>query len=222
MAPIGLLALRAGGEPSSRAQDDVALEASTTSTVGTVPPTTTTSNVKTEVLGAVVVRTAPSVDPPSTEPAPLPPSRMFLYGPSSGFARDTAITVNSTIDAPELVAAVDYWNRLAGRPVFLLSSTSSLVTVKTGEGICDAGLVACAAPASVVDHAWHPNMDYAFEGCDVYLLPTAVGDWAVIAHELGHCLGFDHVTDWPSVMTPSPHPDPVFDRNLLVSAGYAG
>jgi hypothetical protein len=120
-----------------------------------------------------------------------------------------------------LGAAAGYWNQLAGRTLFAVGG-SGQVTVRAGEGICSGGSVACSAPASVYDHLWHPDMTYPYEHCDVYVLAAWVGDWTVIAHELGHCLGFDHVTDWLSIMTSPPNPDPGLDRNLMVGAGYAG
>jgi hypothetical protein len=129
--------------------------------------------------------------------------------------------VAATIDAPGLGAAAGYWNQLAGRTLYAVGTSSSLVTVRAGEGICGGGAVACSAPASAIDHLWHPDMSYPYEHCDVYVLAGWVGDWSVIAHELGHCLGFDHVTDWPSVMSSPPQPDSVRDRDLLVGAGYA-
>jgi hypothetical protein len=130
--------------------------------------------------------------------------------------------VSSTIDAPALGAAAAYWNQLAGRTLFAVVTGPAQVTVRAGEGICSGGSDACAAPLSVYDNLWHPDMTYPYAHCDVYVLAPWVGDWAVIAHEMGHCLGFDHVLDWLSIMTSPPHPDPGLDRDLLVGAGYVG
>lgn len=237
--PVAFLVLGSGGASSPRARIDAASEALTTSTVraesSTTAPATTTTVPKVEVAGEVVVRTSPPTDPPPTDPPstelppppeppppPPPPPRSYLYGPNAGFPRGATITVSSTIDAPGLGAAAGYWNQLAGRTLFAVGAGSAQVNVRAGEGICSGGSVACAAPASAIDHIWHPDMTYPYEHCDVYVLAAWVGDWSVIAHEMGHCLGFDHGVDWLSIMTSPPHPDPELDRNLLVGAGYIG
>jgi len=231
IVPICSLVLASGGVPTAQPRNAVALR---TTTVATVPPTTvpaattTTAPADVQVRGVVVTRPAPTTVPPTTEPppppppplpAPLPP-RSYLYGPDAGFPRTATITVGSTIAAPGLAEAAAYWNQLAGRTLFAIGASSSQVTLRAGEGVCGTGAVACSAPMSAIDHTWHPDMNYPYAHCDVYVLSAWVGNWSVIAHELGHCLGFDHVTDWLSVMTSPPHPDAVLDRNLLVGAGY--
>ena len=128
--------------------------------------------------------------------------------------------MGAAIDAPGLSAAIAYWNTMAGRTIFVLGDASSQITVHAAEGVCNAPSVACSAPASVYDHVWHPDMNYPYESCAVYVLADYVSNSWTIAHELGHCLGFDHVTDRPSIMTSPPNPDPQHDRILLVSAGY--
>jgi hypothetical protein len=227
VVPICFLVLASGGVPNPRPRNAVALR---TTTLATVPPTTvpatttTTAPADVQVRGVVVTRPAPSTVPPTTQPpapppAPLPP-RSYLYGPNAGFPRTATITVGSTIAAPGLAEAAAYWNQLAGRTLFAIGASASQVTLRAGEGVCGTGAVACSAPISAIDHTWHPDMNYPYSHCDVYVLSAWVGNWSVIAHELGHCLGFEHVTDWLSVMTSPPHPDAVLDRNLLVGAGY--
>ena len=127
--------------------------------------------------------------------------------------------MSAVIDAPGLSGAVSYWNGVAGRTLYAQSGGSTMVTVRNGDAICGAAS-ACSAPVSAIDHQWHPDMSYPYEHCDVYVRTGYMGDPYVIAHELGHCLGFAHVTDWLSIMSPTPHPNPSPDRQLLVSAGY--
>jgi hypothetical protein len=166
---------------------------------------------------------APAVtDPPPSPPPPAPPlapPRSYLYGPDAGFPRGATISVGTVVDAPGLVAAVAWWDQLAGRSIYTVGTGSTQVTIRSGDGVCGSGAVACSAPVSAIDHKWHSDMSYPYEHCDVYVRTGFAGDWTVLAHEMGHCLGFDHVFDRASVMNQPPHPDPA-DRAMLESAGY--
>ena len=50
-----------------------------------------------------------------------------------------------------------------------------------------------------------------------YIGPLATG---TLIHELGHCLGFEHVTDRDSIMNPHPVANDVWDQSMLQAAGY--
>lgn len=150
-------------------------------------------------------------------------SPAHLYSTDAGFARTSAITVR--VDAnPNAMKALYWWNAMAGRQLFVLTTADDAqVTVRLDTGVCGpvtTDRVACttARPTSGVFSA--PPV-YAYDSCEVDVSEFGATYWEVYAHELGHCLGFDHVTDRPSIM--NPHPDATngaADQAMLAAAGY--
>jgi hypothetical protein len=61
---------------------------------------------------------------------------------------------------------------------------------------------------------------YAYNSCQIFVDPAGAPYWEVYAHELGHCLGFQHVTDRDSIMNVHPVANDMWDQSMLVAAGY--
>jgi hypothetical protein len=83
-----------------------------------------------------------------------------------------------------------------------------------------APVVACTAafPASGV---FTSPPAYPYSSCAIYLKAAIPTDWRLYAHELGHCLGFNHVTERPSIMNPAADAsNPSADQSMLQLAGY--
>jgi len=143
-----------------------------------------------------------------------------LYSTSAGFSRTATITVQAT--GPEATAAVTWWNSLAGRAIFELTAGTAQITIHTDTAFCGpitTERVACteALPAS---GAFADPPTYAYNSCEVFVSPVGAAYWQVYAHELGHCLGFQHVTDRDSIMNPHPIANDGWDRSMLTAAGY--
>jgi hypothetical protein len=143
-----------------------------------------------------------------------------LYSASAGFSRTATITVQAS--GPEATAAVDWWNNLAGRQLFQLTVGPAQITIQTDTGFCGPTTterVACteALPTSGV-FADPPT--YAYDSCHIFIGAAGAPYWQVYAHELGHCLGFEHVTDRESIMNPHPIPNDAWDQSMLAAAGY--
>ncbi len=95
------------------------------------------------------------------------------------------------------------------------------VTIQADSGTCaDAPIVACAA-AFPVSGTFASPPAYPYNSCAIYMKSSIPTDWRVYAHELGHCLGFDHVTDRTSIMNPAADAtNAAADRAMLQVAGY--
>lgn len=143
-----------------------------------------------------------------------------LYSASAGFSRTTTITVQGS--GPEATAAVAWWNSLAGRALFEMTDGPAQITIQTDTGFCGTTTterVACTAalPASGV---FSDPPVYAYNSCHIYVSTAGASYWEVYAHELGHCLGFQHVTDRASIMNPHPVANDLWDQSMLTAAGY--
>jgi hypothetical protein len=147
-------------------------------------------------------------------------SPAHLYSASAGFSRAETITVHAS--GAEATAAVNWWNTLAGRQLFELTTGPARVTIQTDTGFCGpttSDRVACteALPTSGV-FADPPT--YAYDSCAIFVSTAGAIYWQVYAHELGHCLGFEHVTDRESIMNPHPIANDAGDQSMLAAAGY--
>jgi hypothetical protein len=143
-----------------------------------------------------------------------------LYSASAGFSRTATITVNAT--GAEATNAVNWWNTRAGRPMFVLTAGPAQITIQTDTGFCGpttSDRVACtqALPAT---GAFADPPTYAYNSCQIFVSTAGASYWQVYAHELGHCLGFDHVTDRDSIMNPHPIASDAWDQSMLAAAGY--
>ena len=148
-----------------------------------------------------------------------------LYSVDAGFGRTSTVTVH--VDASvstNATKAIAWWNALAGRPLFVVTTAATAqVTIQPDTGGCGpvtSERVACttALPSSGV---FVSPPAYAYSSCEVDVSELGATYWEVYAHELGHCLGFDHVTDRPSIM--NVHPDSTnraADQAMLSAAGY--
>ncbi len=147
-------------------------------------------------------------------------SPAHLYSASAGFNRPDTITVQAS--GAEASAAVDWWNSLAGRQLFELTTGPAQITIQTDTGFCGpitSERVACtmALPTSGV---FADPPIYSYDSCEVYVSAAGAIYWQVYAHELGHCLGFQHVTDRESIMNPHPIANNAWDQSMLAAAGY--
>ena len=147
-------------------------------------------------------------------------SPAHLYSASAGFSRTATITVQAT--GAEATDAVNWWNARAGRQLFVLTTGPGQVTIQTDTGFCGpttSDRVACtqALPTSGV-FADPPT--YAYNSCQIFVSTAGAPYWQVYAHELGHCLGFEHVTDRESIMNPHPIANDAWDQSMLAAEGY--
>lgn len=146
-----------------------------------------------------------------------------LYSADAGFPRNAPIGVQPPSSyMPGLDAAMRYWNDLAGRVLFTYDAHGPIrprVATNGDALVCGGDAMACAAPLDAKGEFRAPP-GYPYSSCVVYVTPGAVASAEVIAHELGHCLGFDHVTDRPSVMGSPPVFAPEQDAVLLHDGGY--
>ncbi len=144
-----------------------------------------------------------------------------LYSVDAGFARGSSIAVQSVAD-PNVAVAVAWWNARAGRQLFDLTSAGPLqVTIQSDPGACaDVPIVACTA-AFPTSGSFASPPAYAYNSCAIYIKAPGATDWRVYAHELGHCLGFGHVTERASIMNPAPDAaNASADQAMLQAAGY--
>jgi hypothetical protein len=144
-----------------------------------------------------------------------------LYSTDAGFTRGSTIAVQSVAD-PNVAIAVAWWNARAGRPLFNLTNSGPLqVTIQSDPGTCaDVPIVACTA-AFPTSGSFASPPAYPYNSCAIYIKAPGQTDWRVYAHELGHCLGFGHVTERVSIMNPAPDANnPSADQAMLQLAGY--
>ena len=150
-------------------------------------------------------------------------STAHLYSTDAGFPRTSAITVR--VDAnPNAMKALYWWNTLAGRELFVLTTADhAQITIQRDTGVCgpvttDRAACTTARPSSGVFSA---PPAYPYTSCEVDISDLGATYWEVCAHELGHCLGFEHVTDRPSIMNPHPvATNSAADQAMLAAAGY--
>ena len=147
-------------------------------------------------------------------------SPAHLYSAQAGFSRTSTITVRAT--SSEATLAVWWWNSLAGRPLFALTTGPAQITIETDTGFCGPTTpdrVACteALPTS---GTFSDPPTYAYNSCHIYVSSAGAPYWQVYAHELGHCLGFEHGTDRESIMNPHPIANDAADQSMLAAAGY--
>jgi hypothetical protein len=161
------------------------------------------------------------LQPSASSAAPASATASHLFSANAGFDRTTPITVQASSN-PNVALAVSWWNDLAGRAIFTLQPGASQVTTQADTAVCAPDpTVACAAAFPVTGVATTPAA-YPYRACAIYVKASGASYWEVYAHELGHCLGFDHVVDRASVM--NVHADMsnrASDRLMLQTAGYA-
>lgn len=149
--------------------------------------------------------------------------------PSSSDSAQAGLPRGVTLDVhddqavdPALDAAMAWWNSLAGRQLFATATTNDWSGVWVYHGVVGAcpDARACAQPVDATG-TWHPDMTYPYRWCDVLAAPGEAA-WNVLAHELGHCLGFRHVDDRVSIMGSSDaNPsNAAADQQMLEQAGY--
>jgi hypothetical protein len=151
-------------------------------------------------------------------------SPAHLYSADAGFARTSVITVHMDGTNVNATKAMAWWNTVAGRQLFVATTDGTAqVTIEPDTGTCGpvtTERVACttALPSSGV---FSSPPAYQYTSCQVDVSEIGATYWEVYAHELGHCLGFDHVTDRLSIM--NVHPDSTnsaADRAMFTAAGY--
>ena len=146
-------------------------------------------------------------------------ARTAMYSADAGFHQArygrtpiaVAVPDPSMLDATE--AALDHWNQLAGWNL-LRFGVAPRITFLTWQ------------PSACVEHdgcaSMLPNPDAPYVACEIWVQPVRA-TWPppadVIAHEIGHCLGFTH--QQAGVMTVPPAPLAILDRTLLAEGGYA-
>jgi hypothetical protein len=143
-----------------------------------------------------------------------------LYSASAGFSRTATISVHAA--GTEATTAVNWWNSRAGRQLFVLTTGPAQVTIQTDNGSCgpiSTERVACTEALPLSGRFADPPA-YAYDSCEIFVSSAGAPYWEVFAHELGHCLGFDHVTDRESIMNPHPIASDVWDQSMLAAAGY--
>ena len=131
-------------------------------------------------------------------------SPAHLYSSSAGFSRTASITVRAT--GIEATSAVNWWNTRAGRQLFVLTAGPAQITIQSDTGFCGpttSERVACTQALPTTGRFADPP-SYAYATCEIFVSTAGAPYWQVYAHELGHCLGFDHVTDRESIMNPHP------------------
>jgi hypothetical protein len=201
-----------------------------------VPTTTTTEPVIVAPVSEpvvapepepVVVAPAPSAAPAPATPAPVavaplqpvaPPAPVsYLYGPQAGYwPRSVTLGVRADVSAPGLAQAVAWWNQTAGRTLFAFGSGPVSVRsnlLPDGTVVCP-GMLACSATLRA-DESFSFPPAYPYGQCNIYVRPDRLSEWTTLAHELAHCLGFDHHPGYDHFG------DPAHWREQLVLAGYA-
>jgi hypothetical protein len=148
---------------------------------------------------------------------------LHLYSSEAGFPRNSPIGVQPPPFAvPGLAEAMRYWNTTSGRLLFIEATDGPIrfrPAITAGQRICGEA-IACAAPVGH-DGQFRSPPAYPYRSCVVYLAQEAVTSPEVIAHELGHCLGFDHHTDGHrSIMSAPAEFAPDHDAAMLQAAGY--
>lgn len=134
-----------------------------------------------------------------------------LMAPLSGFhhAREEPRT-SITVESVEWVKpAVRYWNRRAGWQLFTYSNDPEVKVFKRN-GNC----TVCAWIITPKNGWTEPYVK-----CGITVQKSAQRFPAIVAHELGHCLGFRHQPK--GVMHRTAEKNKRFDRRLLKQAGYA-
>lgn len=140
------------------------------------------------------------------------------YGTNAGFyPRDRTIGIRLKIPVPVLDRALGYWNGAAGR-LLLVRDDAGPITIYNGDAVrgskeCPGGN--CAAPVAADGRFSYPPT-YPYARCEVYLTAAGAQQWTVVAHELGHCLGYDH--DRRSIVGGSG--STAYDRQMLEQVGY--
>lgn len=97
--------------------------------------------------------------------------------------------------------AVRLWNQFLGVNLFVVGvnkETTALITFKLVPELESTEERYGEVMAKVVVR------DYVKGQCEVWITPEGAEKWKVIAHEMGHCLGFNHTENVLSLMYPNP------------------
>jgi hypothetical protein len=127
---------------------------------------------------------------------------------ASGFAHArqsprTPITIQRS-EEPRVLAAMDYWNLAARWQLFVVADAPEITMEETD---------CCWA-------RWGSEPPY--ESCHIAIgSDQSFGEWQLIAHELGHCLGWGQDADtFGKGVLGGEDLDMVYDRRQLKHAGY--
>ena len=103
---------------------------------------------------------------------------------ASEYYKYEVILVDDILDEEALQWAMEGWNSLAGEDILTHTSQEYKAFVYYDPGLDALG-----------------TQERDFEGnCIVKISPLQSGLWKLYAHELGHCLGFDHADVEESLM----------------------
>lgn len=155
----------------------------------------------------------------------IPSGSPDSFGPTAGLPRGIVIPVHTDQPGdPALAQSIAWWNELAGRTLFAPATTDAwdgIWVYHVAYANCtDPGARACTSVADASGTERSPG-DFAYRWCDIMLQPGESA-WNVLSHEEGHCLGFGHVSDRPSIMgaTSADPSNPAGDQAMLRAGGY--
>jgi hypothetical protein len=209
-----------GGASDTAAPTATSTSTPTTTTTAPEPVATAPEPAAAEPVAppAATAATSPAPTPVVSPPPPpvAPPAPVsYLYGPTAGYPRTITLGIRADTSAPGLAQAVAWWNQTAGRTLFAygagpISIRSNMLP--DGTVVCD-GMLACSATLRA-DESFSFPPAYPYGQCNIYVRPDRLSEWTTLAHELAHCLGFDHHPGYDDFA------DPAHWREQLVLAGY--